>query len=253
MEPEERRPFLEHLEELRQRLIRCLIVVGGIFIVCWYFSKDLFQFLSHPLIESLPKGSTMIFTNPAEAFVVYLKLAFYCALFFSSPYILYQAWMFVAPGLYAHEKRYVFPFMITAIGLFITGMAFAYFVVFPFGLKFLMSFSTEFIKPMVKIQDYLSFTLTLLLAFGAVFELPVFVFFLTKMGVINHQTLTRNRRFAILIIFLVAAILTPPDVLTQLLMAGPLLALYEVSIILAKMAERKPETPQSDQSEGPTA
>ena len=253
MEPEERRPFLEHLEELRQRLIRCLIVVGGVFILCWYFSKDLFQLLSYPLIESLPKGSTMIFTNPAEAFVVYIKLAFYCALFFSSPYILYQAWMFVAPGLYAHEKRYVFPFMISAIGLFITGMAFAYFVVFPFGLKFLMSFSTEFIKPMVKIQDYLSFTLTLLLAFGAVFELPVFVFFLTKMGVINHQTLTRNRHLAILIIFLVAAILTPPDILTQLLMAGPLLALYEVSIILAKMAERKPKTFQSNQSEGPTA
>ncbi len=253
MEPEERRPFLEHLEELRQRLIRCLIAVGGAFVICWFFSKDLFQFLSVPLIKSLPKNSTMIFTSPAEAFVVYIKLSFYCALFFSSPYILYQAWMFVAPGLYAHEKRYVFPFMITAIGLFITGMAFAYFVVFPFGLKFLMSFSTEFIKPMVKLQDYLSFTLTLLLAFGAVFELPVFVFFLTKMGVINHQTLSRNRRFAILIIFLVAAILTPPDVLTQLLMAGPLLALYEVSIILAKMAERKPETPQSDQSEGPTA
>jgi len=253
VEPEERRPFLEHLEELRQRLIRCLIAVGGAFVICWFFSKDLFQFLSVPLIKSLPKNSTMIFTSPAEAFVVYIKLSFYCALFFSSPYILYQAWMFVAPGLYAHEKRYVFPFMITAIGLFITGMAFAYFVVFPFGLKFLMSFSTEFIKPMVKLQDYLSFTLTLLLAFGAVFELPVFVFFLTKMGVINHQTLSRNRRFAILIIFLVAAILTPPDVLTQLLMAGPLLALYEVSIILAKMAERKPETPQSDQSEGPTA
>jgi sec-independent protein translocase protein TatC len=193
----------------------------------------------------------MIFTSPAEAFIVYMKLAFYCALFFSSPYILYQAWMFIAPALYAHEKRYVLPFMITAIGLFLTGMAFAYFVVFPLGFKFLMSLSTEFIKPMVRLQDYLSFTMTLLLAFGAVFELPVFVFFLAKMGIITHKTLSRNRRFAILIIFIVAGVLTPgPDVFSQLSMAGPLLILYEVSIILAKMAERKPKT---SQSEGPTA
>jgi sec-independent protein translocase protein TatC len=251
VETEEKRPFLEHLEELRQRLIRCLIVVGAAFVVCWYFSKDLFQFLSTPLFKTLPKGSSMIFTSPAEAFIVYMKLAFYCALFFSSPYILYQAWMFIAPALYAHEKRYVLPFMIIAIGLFVTGMAFAYFVVFPLGFKFLMSLSTEFIKPMVRIQDYLSFTMTLLLAFGAVFELPVFVFFLAKMGIITHKTLSRNRRFAILIIFIVAGVLTPgPDVFSQLSMAGPLLILYEISIILAKMAERKPKT---SHSEGPTA
>ncbi len=239
MEVEDKRPFLEHLEELRQRLIRCMIVVGIAFVVCYFFSKDIFSFLAKPLKQNLPEGSSMIFINPAEAFLTYIKLSFYAALFFSSPYILYQAWMFVAPGLYAHEKRYVLPFMIVSVFLFVTGVAFAYFVVFPFGFRFLMGFATDLIRPAPSLKEFLSFSTMLLLAFGVVFELPVFVFFLTKMGVIDHTTLTRNRRYAVLIIFIVAAILTPPDVFTQLLMAGPLLALFEISVLVAKVAGGK--------------
>lgn len=241
MEVEEKRPFLEHLEELRQRLIRCMIAVGIAFVVCYYFSKDIFSFLARPLKASLPPGATMIFISPAEAFITYIKLSFYAALFFSSPYILYQGWMFIAPGLYAHERRYVLPFMVVSIVLFVTGVAFAYFVVFPFAFKFFIGFATDLIRPAPSLKEFLSFTSVLLLAFGVVFELPVFVFFLTKMGVIDHTFLTRNRRYAILIIFIVAAILTPPDVFTQLLMAGPLLVLYEASVLVAKMAGRKKE------------
>ncbi len=236
----EEKSFIEHLEELRQRLIKCLIVVGIAFGICYFFSKEILDFLMVPLKRSVPEGATAIFLNPAEAFVTYIKLSFYSALFFSSPYILYQVWLFIAPGLYAHEKRMVLPFMIVATFLFVLGVAFAYFVVFPFGLKFLFSFSTEFIRPAPRLKDYLSFTATLLIAFGVVFELPVFVYFLTKMGVIDEKTLSKNRRYAILIIFIVAAILTPPDVFTQLLMAAPLLALYEISIWVAKAAKAKP-------------
>lgn len=237
----EEKSFIEHLEELRQRLIKCLIVVGVAFGVCYFFSKEILDFLMVPLKRSMPEGTTAIFLNPAEAFVTYIKLSLYSAIFFSSPYILYQAWLFIAPGLYAHEKRMVLPFMIGGTLLFILGAVFAYFVVFPFGLKFLFSFSTEFIKPAPRLKDYLSFTATLLLAFGVVFELPIFVFFLTKMGIIDQRTLSKNRRYAILIIFIVAAILTPPDVFTQLLMAGPLLVLYEISIWVAKLAKSKTE------------
>lgn len=236
----EEKSFIEHLEELRQRLIKCLIVVGIAFGICYFFSKEILDFLMVPLKRSVPEGATAIFLNPAEAFVTYIKLSFYSALFFSSPYILYQVWLFIAPGLYAHEKRMVLPFMIVATFLFVLGVAFAYFVVFPFGLKFLFSFSTEFIRPAPRLKDYLSFTATLLIAFGVVFELPVFVYFLTKMGVIDEKTLSKNRRYAILIIFIVAAILTPPDVFTQLLMAAPLLVLYEISIWVAKAAKAKP-------------
>jgi len=164
VEVEDKRPFLEHLEELRQRLIRCMIVVGIAFVVCYFFSKDIFSFLAKPLHESLPKGSTMIFINPAEAFLTYIKLSFYAALFFSSPYILYQAWLFVAPGLYAHEKRYVLPFMIISVFLFVTGVAFAYFVVFPFGFRFLMGFATDLIRPAPSLKEFLSFSTMLLLA-----------------------------------------------------------------------------------------
>jgi len=239
VQAEDRRPFLEHLEELRQRLIRCMIAVGIAFVVCYFFSKDIFSFLAKPLKESLPEGSTMIFINPAEAFLTYIKLSFYAALFFSSPYILYQAWMFIAPGLYAHERRYALPFMVVSVLLFVAGVAFAYFVVFPFAFRFLMGFATDVIRPAPSLREFLGFASMLLLAFGVVFELPVFVFFLTKMGVIDHTTLTRNRRYAVLIIFIVAAILTPPDVFTQLLMAGPLLVLYEASVLVAKVAEGK--------------
>jgi len=243
---EDKKPFLEHLEELRQRLIRCLIAVGVAFVICYIFSKEIFALLTIPLREALPEGSSMIFTNLPEAFFTYLKLSFFSGIFLAFPYILYQAWLFVAPGLYAHEKRYLLPFLIFATFFFVAGAAFGYFVVFPYGFRFFLGFSTDFIRPAPKVKEYLSFSLTLLLAFGVVFELPVFIFFLSRMGVVDHRMLARNRRYAILIIFIAAAIFTPPDVITQLMMAAPLLVLYELSVWVAKVFGRK----RPDEDEG---
>ena len=243
---EDKKPFLEHLEELRQRLIRCLIAVGVAFVICYIFSKEIFALLTIPLREALPEGSSMIFTNLPEAFFTYLKLSFFSGIFLAFPYILYQAWLFVAPGLYAHEKRYLLPFLVFATFFFVAGAAFGYFVVFPYGFRFFLGFSTDFIRPAPKVKEYLSFSLTLLLAFGVVFELPVFIFFLSRMGVVDHRMLARNRRYAILIIFIAAAIFTPPDVITQLMMAAPLLVLYELSVWVAKVFGRK----RPDEDEG---
>jgi len=243
---EDKKPFLEHLEELRQRLIRCLIAVGVAFVICYIFSKEIFALLTIPLREALPEGSSMIFTNLPEAFFTYLKLSFFSGIFLAFPYILYQAWLFVAPGLYAHEKRYLLPFLIFATFFFVAGAAFGYFVVFPYGFRFFLGFSTDFIRPAPKVKEYLSFSLTLLLAFGVVFELPVFIFFLSRMGVVDHRMLARNRRYAILIIFIAAAIFAAPDVITQLMMAAPLLVLYELSVWVAKVFGRK----RPDEDEG---
>jgi len=238
---DKKQTFIEHLEELRQRLIRSLIAVGIAFIICYIFSKQIFAFLMVPLKKTLPPDATMIFTSLPEAFITYLKVAFLAGLFLASPYVLYQVWLFVAPALYSHEKRYVVPFLIFSTLFFVGGAAFGYFVVFPFGFRFFIGFATDFIRPAPKIKEYLSFCSTLLLAFGLVFELPVFIFFLSKLGVVDAKMLARSRKYAILIIFTVAALFTPPDVMTQLMMALPLLALYELSIWVAKVFGRRKE------------
>ena len=238
---EEKQTFIEHLEELRKRLIISLIAVGIGFGICYIFAKEIFQLLMIPLIKALPAGASMIFTSLPEAFFTYLKVALLAGIFVASPVILYQVWLFVAPALYSHEKRYAIPFVISSTLLFIGGAAFGYFIVFPFGFKFFMGFATDFIQPAPKLKEYLSFCSMLLLAFGLIFELPLFIFFLSKLGVVNARMLARNRRYVILGIFAVAAILTPPDVVTQVMMAGPLLLLYEVSIWIAKIVEKKRE------------
>ena len=238
---EEKQTFIEHLEELRKRLIISLIAVGIGFGICYIFAKEIFQLLMIPLIKALPAGASMIFTSLPEAFFTYLKVALLAGIFVASPVVLYQVWLFVAPALYSHEKRYAIPFVISSTLLFIGGAAFGYFIVFPFGFKFFMGFATDFIQPAPKLKEYLSFCSMLLLTFGLIFELPLFTFFLSKLGVVNAQMLSRNRRYVILGMFAVAAILTPPDVVTQLMMAGPLLILYEVSIWIAKIFGKKKE------------
>jgi sec-independent protein translocase protein TatC len=238
---EKKQTFIEHLEELRKRLIISLIAVVVGFAICYIFSKEIFQLLMIPLQKALPPDASMIFTSLPEAFFTYLKVALLAGIFLASPVVLYQIWLFVAPALYSHEKRYVIPFVILSTLLFIGGAAFGYFIVFPFGFKFFISFATDLIKPMPKLKEYLSFCSLLLLTFGMVFELPLFILFLTKLGVVDAKTLSRNRRYVILGIFIVAAILTPPDVVTQLMMAGPLLVLYEASIWIAKIFGKKKE------------
>ena len=239
----EKMPLTAHLEELRTRLIRSLIVVGICFVVCYGFKEKLFWIVSRPLIQVMPPGSFMIFTGLPEAFFTYLKISFFAGLFLASPYVLYQIWKFISPGLYQAEKKYVVPFVITSTLLFISGICFGYFLVLPPAFKFFVDFSTDFFKPMFTLKEYLSLTLKLLLAFGIVFEIPVFLFFLTKIGIVNSRTLAKKRKYAILIIFIAAAILTPtPDAFTQILMALPMMVLYEVGILVSRWGERKKKT-----------
>lgn len=243
-------PFLGHLEELRKRLIACAIAAGAGFVISYIFADRLFQLLILPLKAQLPEGDKLIYTNLPEMFLTYLKSALVAGILISSPYIFYQLWMFIAPGLYHKERKYVLPFVIFSTILFVGGALFGYFVVFPFGFKFFLSFSNDSIQALPSVKQYFSFSIKLLFAFGVVFELPVIVFFLTKIGVVTPKLMRRKRKYAVLLTFMLAAILTPPDVFTQLMMAAPLLLLYEISIIVSKMAERKKVAEEEDAAKG---
>jgi sec-independent protein translocase protein TatC len=237
---EEKMPFTSHLEELRARIIRIMIAAAIGFGVCWYFKEWLFQIITRPLYQVLPPNSFMIYTSLPEAFFNYMKISFYGSLFLTSPYIFYQLWKFISPGLYKSEKKYMLPFVISSTILFICGILFGYYLALPPAFSFFVEFSSDFLKPMFSLREYLSLSLKLLLAFGVSFELPVVIFFLARIGVVSSKMLSRNRRYAILIIFIAAAILTPsPDALTQIIMAIPLMGLYEIGIIVAKLAEKK--------------
>ena len=237
---DEKLSLTAHLEELRKRLIRILIAVGVGFFACYYFRDYLFKVITKPLVEALPKNSHMIYTGLPEAFFIYMKIAFFASLFLTSPYIFYQIWRFIAPGLYHHERRHVLPFVLSSTFLFVSGILFGYYLALPPAFEFFVAFSSDFLKPMISFREYLSFSLKMLLAFGISFELPVFIFFMARLGIVNAKMLRKQRRYAILIIFIVAAVLTPsPDAFSQILMAIPLMVLYEISIFLAKYAEKK--------------
>lgn len=239
-------PFTAHLEELRRRLIICLASVAIGFLVCYAFKEQIFEFIAIPLVASLPDdNSWMIFTGVTEAFFTYLKVSFLAGVFLSLPVIFYQLWAFIAPGLYAKEKKIAIPFVIFSTLFFITGASFGYFVVFPFGFTFLLGFATDTIRPFPSLKEYLSFATKLLVAFGLVFELPLITYFLSKVGLLTHRTLSRNRRYFIVMAFLLSAALTPPDVVTQLLMAGPILILFETSVLVAKIFGKEPLTDES--------
>lgn len=241
----------DHLEELKTRLIRILIVVGIGFGVCYMFKEWSFKVITRPLVEVLPEHSSMIFTGLPEAFFIHMKIAFFASLFLTAPYTLFELWRFVSPGLYKEEKRYVLPFLFFSTLLFTGGVLFGYFIALPPAFAFFVSFSTDFLKPMISFREYLSLTLKFLLAFGLCFEMPVFIFFLAKLGVVDAKMLSRQRRYAILVIFIVAAILTPsPDALSQVIMAIPLMVLYEVSIFVARFARKKRPSP-AQQTEEP--
>lgn len=241
MSDDEKQPFLSHLEELRARLIKCAIAVGLGFVISYIFAKDLFKILVSPLTANLPEGNGLIFTNLPEMFFVYLKTAIIAGILLASPVIFFQMWKFVAPGLYQNEKRYVIPFVIFSTLLFVGGGLFGYFIVFPFGFRFFLGYANEYISALPSVKEYFSFSSKLLLAFGAVFELPVVIYFLSKTGLVTVDFLKRNRKYAILLTFLAGSILTPPDVVTQIMMAGPLILLYEIGIIIAMIGARKKE------------
>jgi sec-independent protein translocase protein TatC len=236
-----RMSFTAHLGELRKRLIICFVAVGIGFAVAYAYSAEIFEWLVQPLIGVLPPGDKLVFTALPEAFFIYIKASLIAGTVLASPVIFYELWMFVAPGLYQKEKKFVLPFVIISSLLFALGALFGYYVVFPVGFRFLVGFSTENIRALPSLQLYLSFCLKLLLGFGLVFEFPVLAYFLGRIGIINSSMMAKNRRIAILLIFVVAAVVTPPDVASQIMLAIPLYILYEGSILIVKFTGKKPK------------
>jgi sec-independent protein translocase protein TatC len=232
-------PLSAHLEELRKRLIYSFLSIGVAFGLSYAFIKQIVEFLMRPLVKTLPPGSSLIFTAVPEAFFTYLKAAILSGVFFSAPFILYQLWAFVSPGLYSREKKYALPYLFVSSAFFLVGAAFCYFVFFPVIFRFFLSFATDAIRPLPAIKEYLSFTIKLLLAFGLLFQWPPLILFLARMGVVSPDTLAKNRKYAILVIFVIAAVVTPPDLISQILLAGPLMGMYEASIWMAKIFKKK--------------
>jgi sec-independent protein translocase protein TatC len=235
-------PFLSHLKELRDRLLICVIAVAVAFVFTYYFKERVFDFLMQPFVRVMPAKSAFIFTAVTEAFITYFKISVVAALFVAAPVILYEFWMFVAPGLYEKEKKLVYPFIIFGSICFICGALFCYFVVMPYMYRFFVSFAAEFIIPMPDLKSYMNLTLKLLIIFGLIFELPLVAFYLTKAGIINTKMLTSKRRYAILGMFILSAFITPPDVTSQLLMVIPMVGLYEISILITRVFGKKETT-----------
>ncbi len=234
-------PFTAHLGELRRTLIRVLIAAGAGFALCYGFSERLLWFLWRPV------GRELIFIAPTEAFFAHLKVAFLAGLVVAWPFICYQIWTFVVPGLYDYERRYTLPFVVGATVMFLLGGAFVYTLILPLGMAFLLAYGSALLVPMISVGAYVSFAVRLFLAFGLVFELPLVVVLLAKLGLVTPQTLARNRKYVVVLSFLVAAVLTPPDVFTQVLMALPLLVLYEISIWLVRwMVPKRVEEVEDD-------
>ncbi len=226
--------FRPHIIELRKRLIICAVAVFVMFFVCFAFWNPILAFMTNPLKMVLPEGSNIIFTHVAEPFFTAMKVAFFAGFIFSMPIIFWQFWLFVAPGLYDNEKKYVLPFVISATLMFICGAAFCYFLVVPVAYKFLVNFGGELFTALPSIGEYVGFFMKFIIAFGISFELPVIAFFLAKIGLITDKTLSDHFRYAIVGIFIFAAVMTPPDILSQFLLALPLVGLYVISIFIAK-------------------
>lgn len=228
------RPLLSHLLELRSRLMRSLLVVLAIFLVLYPFREPLYHWLAGPLQAVLPEGAHMIATQVATPFLIPLKLALVGAFFVSIPYILYQVWAFVAPGLYRHERRLIWPLLASSVALFYLGMAFAYFVVFPLVFRFFAGVTPEGVSMMTDIGEYLSFVLTLFFAFGASFEVPIATILLIRSGVVSRRDLAAKRPYVIVAAFTLGMLLTPPDVISQVLLAVPIWLLFELGLIFSR-------------------
>lgn len=238
---DERRPFFEHLRELRERLIRSLVAIGIAFVITYAFKEELFSFLMQPFLKVMPKGSSFIFTSVTEAFLTYFKVALVSALFLASPVILYEIWMFVSPGLYERERRFLYPFIVFGTISFVAGALFCYFVAMPSVFRFFMSFAAPFIVPMPALRPYVNLVLKMVLIFGIVFELPLACFYLSRAGIIDFRMLSKKRGHAVVSIFILSALLTPPDVVSQILLALPMWGLFELGILIAKRFGKKEE------------
>lgn len=222
--------LLEHLDELRQRIVRSLIGFGVSFLVCWTWSSEIYDFLAQPIYQFLPPGTKLAFLGITDPFMVYMKVAALAAIFVSSPLILHQLWGFVAPGLYRHERLLAGPFIFFGSLLFLGGGAFAYYVAFPMAVEFLLKMGADF-APTITVDSYLSFLMTVILGLGVMFELPTVIFFLSRLGLVTPRFLMRHFRWAVLGIFVLAAVLTPtPDVVNMCIFALPTLGLYLVGV-----------------------
>ncbi len=241
--------LISHLLELRDRLLRALIAVAIIFVPLVFFSNDLFSLVARPLIEKLPEGTSLIATSVVAPFMTPLKLALIAAIFAAMPYILYQIWAFVAPGLYRHEKRFALPLFASSVVLFYAGVAFAYFVVFPLMFAFLTKTTPEGVRMMTDMSSYLDFTLLLFFAFGMAFEVPVATVLLAATGLVKVESLRKHRGYVLLGIFVVAAFLTPPDAISQSFMAVPMYILYELGILFAAYIIRQRGSSQPRESQ----
>jgi sec-independent protein translocase protein TatC len=243
--------FISHLVELRDRLIRSLVVVMILFAVCFYFSGEIMKFLSQPLYQALPPGTKPIFTDQAGAFFTLTKVSFLTAFLLALPWVLYQAWAFVAPGLYEHEKRFALPLIVSSVFFMVLGIAFAYLFVLPAAYKFFISFSAQTgAETLQDLQKYWDFTLSIFFGFGLTFEVPVVQMLLVKAGMVSQQQMREARRYVVVGAFVVAAVLTPPDVLSQFMLAIPLVLLYELGIWLAGFVKARSAAPEDTGTPG---
>ena len=225
--------FLEHLEDLRKRIFYSLIAILVAVIPAALFSKDIYNILARPVTKYLPAGTKMAYTALTSPFMVYMKVAFLAAAFLAAPVVFFQLWLFVAPGLYRKEKKYVWPFVFFTTAFFILGALFGYFIVFPYACEFFLKLGGDF-QPVLKIDEYFSLVLKLLLGIGAVFELPTLIFFLSRMGVVSSHWMLKNFKYALVAVFVIAAVITPtPDPVNQAILAVPMLALYSLGIAIA--------------------
>ncbi|MCP4356287.1 MAG: twin-arginine translocase subunit TatC [Proteobacteria bacterium] len=233
--------FGEHLEELRKRLIRCFVALLIGFGICYNFKEKLFEILSSPLVEAMGQNPEMIYTGLTEPFFVYIKVAFLAGFLLISPYIFLEFWFFITPGLYKKEKMTLLPVVFLSGFFFVGGALFGYFGVFPIGFKFFLDFSEGVIVARPAVGQYFTLASKLLIAFGIVFELPLVLTVLARFGIVSVEFLTKNRKYALLLFFICGAILTPPDPVSQCMMAVPLIIMYELSIIGAKILGKKKE------------
>jgi sec-independent protein translocase protein TatC len=228
--------FLEHLEELRRRILYSIVAVAVGFFACWGYAEKIYEIMQRPIMDALRHNGLsekLVYLNPTEPFNLYIKVGAMAGLFVASPFVLYQIWLFISPGLYRNEKRYVMPFMFSTVALFLGGGYFGYKLVYPQALEFLIGYGKQF-QPMITIGEYTDLFLTIIIGMGVIFEMPILVFFLALMGIVNAGWMWRNLRYSILIIFIIAAILTPTtDILNMCIFAAPMVALYVVSIAIA--------------------
>ena len=238
---DQRMSFLDHLGELRKRIVWSVVAILVGLLIALSFAERLMKFVRRPFEAAIP-GAKLVFLTPTEAFWVYMKVALIAGIVLALPVVLYQVWAFVAPGLHTHEKRFAVPFVFVGSLFFLIGAAFAQLVVIPFAMRFLVSFPGSDLTPMISVGSYVDFVLKFTLAFGAIFELPVAITLASRMGLVTPQFLAKNRKYAVLLTFVVAAILTPtPDIFNQSLMAGPMILLYELGIISARIFGRRPK------------